>query len=47
MEDNLPKGEAKQVLFTAKQTQGEVKIGAASFLCGLIDYHVKINSFLS
>ena len=32
-------------MFTVKKTQGEVEIGAAPFRCGLIGYHLKLDSF--
>jgi hypothetical protein len=49
-QDKLPKmrgGGIKMALFTVKKTQGEVEIGAASFRCELIGYHLKLDSFLS
>jgi hypothetical protein len=47
-QDKLPKKRGvKKALFTVKKTQGEVEIGAAPFRCGLIGYHLKLDSFLS
>jgi hypothetical protein len=47
MASKSPKKGVKKALFTAKKPQGEVEIGAAPFRCGLIGYHLKLDSFLS
>jgi hypothetical protein len=44
---NYPKRGVKKALFTAKKPQGEIEIGAAPFRCGLIGYHLKLDSLLS
>ena len=40
------RGGQKGIVYS-KKTQGEVEIGAAPFRCGLIGYHLKLDSFLS
>jgi len=39
-------GSQKDMVYN-KKPQGEVEIGAAPFRCGLIGYHLKLDSFLS
>jgi len=41
------KEEGQKGMFYSKKPQGELEIGAAPFRCGLIGYHLKLDSFLS